>query len=270
MDQLEKAAPARVWAKGGDRPVLALHCSLAHSGAWAGLAEALNGVTTTAIDLPGHGRAPDWDGASDIHGLATELAAAWAERLGQGQPIDLMGHSFGGTVALRLAIERPDLVRSLTLFEPVYFVAAKLAGDPTYPPFDISHALIAERIAEGKSRLAVEEFLVDWGGGERFEDLPERMQAYILQRIPLVVAQNPVLLDDSPQLLAPGRLEGLRCPILMVEGSNSPPIISAIYRALAPRLPQLRRHVEPGAGHMVMITHAQPLAPGVQAHLEAC
>jgi lipase len=47
----------------------------------------------------------------------------------QGQPVDVIGHSFGGTVALRLAVERPDLVRSLVLIEPV-FVAALLADRP--------------------------------------------------------------------------------------------------------------------------------------------
>lgn len=53
------AAPFRVWEKGGARPVVALHCSLAHAGAWSGLVDHLSGVTVTALDQPGHGRAAD-------------------------------------------------------------------------------------------------------------------------------------------------------------------------------------------------------------------
>jgi pimeloyl-ACP methyl ester carboxylesterase len=122
---LADLAPHRTWARGGDRPVLALHCSLAHAGAWSGLVEGLSGVTVTAIDQIGHGKAEAWDGKTDLHGAATAAAVLMAERLGQGQPIDLMGHSFGGTVALRMALTRPDLVRSLTLVEPVIFAAAR-------------------------------------------------------------------------------------------------------------------------------------------------
>jgi pimeloyl-ACP methyl ester carboxylesterase len=77
------------------------------------LAEGLSGVTVTAINQIGHGKAADWDGVSDLHAAATAAAVRMAEALGQGQPIDVMGHSFGGTVALRVALTRPDLVRSL-------------------------------------------------------------------------------------------------------------------------------------------------------------
>ena len=62
--------------------MLALHCSLAHAGAWAGLAEALHGVTVTAIDQIGHGRAADWDESSDLHAQATAAAAGRRTSLG--------------------------------------------------------------------------------------------------------------------------------------------------------------------------------------------
>ena len=113
-----EAAPCRVWGKGGARPVLALHCSLAHAGAWSGLVDHLSGVTVTAPDQPGHGRAANWDGVSDLHGLTTRLSIEQAIRIGGNDPIDIIGHSFGATIALRMALERPDLVRSLVLIEP--------------------------------------------------------------------------------------------------------------------------------------------------------
>ena len=39
---------------------------------------------------------------------------------------------------------------------------------------------------------------------EGFADLPDRTRDYMIQRIPLIVAQNPVLLDDAAGMLRPG------------------------------------------------------------------
>ncbi|MBC7676775.1 MAG: alpha/beta fold hydrolase, partial [Rhodoferax sp.] len=136
------AAAFRVWDKGGARPVLALHCSLAHAGAWSGLVDHLSGVTVTALDQPGHGRAADWDGVTDLHGLTTRLSIEMAEAMGGGIPIDVIGHSFGATVALRMALERPDLVRSLVLIEPPLFAAARAGGSPAFALFKVEHLAV--------------------------------------------------------------------------------------------------------------------------------
>jgi len=265
---LADLAPHRTWARGGERPVLALHCSLAHAGAWSGLVEGLSGVTVTAIDQIGHGKAEAWDGKTDLHGAATAAAVLMAERLGQGQPIDLMGHSFGGTVALRMALTRPDLVRSLTLVEPVIFAAAR--GQAVYTQFRTRHLEFARLILAGERLAALQMFHGDWGTGEGLDALPERTRSYMFERIHLIEAQNPVLLDDAADLLAVGGLEAITVPTLLIDGANSPPIIDAVHAALAKRLPRTQRLSVQGAGHMVSITHAQSVAVGVQAHLDAC
>lgn len=262
--------PFRVWNRGGARPVLALHCSLAHAGAWSGLAERLSGVTITAMDQVGHGRAAAWDGVSDLHALTTAQAVAMAEAIGQGAAIDLFGHSFGGTVALRIALERPDLVRSLTLVEPVIFAAAEAARDPAYVPFRAAHLDFAGLVQAGKREEAAALFHGHWGSSDRFADLPARMQAYMLERIHFIVAQNPVLLDDAAGLLEEGGLEAVAVPVLLIDGAKSPPIIEAVHAALAARLQDVTRLSVPGAAHMVPITHTAPVAAAVQAHLERC
>jgi len=258
--------PWRVWDRGAARPVLAMHCSLAHSGAWLGLAERLSGVTVTALDQPGHGRSADWDGVSEIHGLTTRIATVMAESLGEGGPVDFIGHSFGGTVCLRIALERPELVRSLTLVEPVIFAAAK--GHPAYAPFRAGHEQLAHLLKADGRAAAAAQFHAAWGTGEPFADLSDRSRNYILDRIHHIAAQNPVLLDDAAGLLRPGGLEGIAVPVLLIEGGDSPPVIGAVQGALAARLPQGRRLVVSGAGHMVPITHPGAVAEAVQAHLD--
>ena len=109
----------------GPRAALMIHCSLASSAAWGGVARHLSGaLTMTAFDMPGHGRSGSWDARGEIQGVTAGIAADFLDA-----PADVIGHSFGATVALRLAVERPDLVRTLTLIEPVFFAVA-IADQP--------------------------------------------------------------------------------------------------------------------------------------------
>ena len=109
----------------GPRKVLAVHCTLAHSGAWRGVAAAMGSeVTFVTPDMLTHGRSPDWDKQGDFQTRNTQAIEPLLE-----EPMDVVGHSFGATVALRLALAHPDKVRSLTMIEPVFFAVAAI-DDP--------------------------------------------------------------------------------------------------------------------------------------------
>lgn len=257
----------RRWDRGGIRPVLALHCSLAHGGAWAGLAERLAGIDMIAPDLPGHGESADWQG-DDLHGLTTRIAIQLATDMAAqaGMPVDLFGHSFGGTVALRVALERPDLVRSLMLAEPVVFAAAR--DTSVWQDFTRAQQMVGEAMRACQPEQAAALFHGLWGTGIPLDRLPERQRRYIIDRMRLVSVLDPDLVDDRRGLLSPGGLERLAVPVLLAEGADSPPIVGAINGALAARLPSAHRARIDGARHMMPLTHAAQLAPFVQAHLE--
>lgn len=242
--------------------VLALHCSLAHGGAFTALAQNLPGHSLTAPDLIGHGKAPNWDGSADYHAAVTAQALAAIS-----EPLDLIGHSFGGTVALRLAIEHPHLVRSLTLIEPVFFAAARAVHDPAWDSFIADHQQFGALVASGDKTAAARQFHAIWGGDAGFDSLPARMQTYMADRIHLITAPWNVLLDDTPGLLAKGRLEALAVPVLLMQGDQSPPIINAITQALMARIPQAKSVKIKGTGHMLPITHAGEVAAHIRAHL---
>lgn len=248
---------------GSGREILALHCSLAHGGAWSAVAAHLPAMTVVAPDLPGHGRSPDWDGRADLHTLTTRECLA----LLPGGPVDLIGHSFGATVALRMALERPEAIRTLTLIEPVLFAAARGAGDPAWAQNRKALQPFADCMAAGDRPGAAAAFQSVWGTGDLFADLPASQRDYLAARIHLIPATNPTLDEDAAGLLAWGRLEGLGLPVLLVEGAASPPVIAAIQTELARRLPQVTRAVVPGAGHMAPITHPAEVAALVAAHI---
>lgn len=237
----------------GPRRALLIHCSLAEVGIWRGMAQTLSGaLTMTAFDLPGHGRSADWDGRGDMGAVCTAIAADFA---GENGPVDVIGHSFGGVIALRLAAERPDLVRSFTAIEPVFF-AAGLRGRPEACAEHLAEYHAFETAMEaGDLHEAARGFIGAWGGGRPWDSFSAEAQDRIAQQMPLVAAAGPTLYDDSGGLLERGVLEGVDSPALLLEGSEAPTIIPAINETLAARLPRARRGVIGGAGHMSVATH---------------
>ena len=104
----------------GDDQALLLHCSLANSRAWLPLAdEFIDILSMIAFYLPGHGMSQDWDYTSDYQDRCLDISSTFINK-----PIHLVGHSFGATVALRVAQRFPDFVKSISLIEPVFFAAA--------------------------------------------------------------------------------------------------------------------------------------------------
>ena len=229
-------------------PALIIHCSLARHEMLLPLARMLP-YRVTLFDLPGHGRSPDWDGVADYHRLTTSIAAKLAAPASH-----LIGHSFGATVALRLAIERADLLARLTLIEPVFFAAAR--DEPEYPAHIAGFAQFVAAMARGDRTGAARVFTDTWGAGG-WDQHSAATQAGIVRRIHLIEATVPAIEHDNAGMLKPGRIAGIVVPVTLIQGANSPPIIAAIHRVLAGLLPQSRLVTSPGAGHMVPVTHPQ-------------
>ncbi|WP_323715503.1 alpha/beta fold hydrolase [Paracoccus aminovorans] len=248
----------RRWPGNEDRPVLALHCMMGNASYWGPIARDLRAsVRIEAPDLPGHGQSPDWDGGPpDYHTAVTRAVAELITR-----PLDLIGHSMGATVALRIAVAAPEAVRSLTLIEPVLFAAAPDAAN------DRLLDRIGARFAAGEAAEAARDFLAIWGGVD-WESQTEAGKARLTRQIRLVQASNEALRRDSAHILRDGGLEAIDAPVLIVMGAESPPVIPAIADALAARLPDVGRARVPGAGHMLPITHPHQVAELIGLNLQ--
>lgn len=249
----------RSWGASG-RKLLMIHPSLAHSGAWAGVAAALDGAAQMrAFDLPGHGASADWDPARSFQEQARAMAETVVEDWGGG-PVDLLGHSFGATVALRLAVDRPDLVRSLTLYEPVFFTAAFRAFPALEAQHDAEFADYAGAWDAGDLEGATRAFLRIWGDGRPWDALPEAQRDSFRRRIALIDAIRDTNYGDPVGMLSRGRLAALAVPVMLMEGAESPIYVHRINDALRIEMPRARREVLPGAAHMGPLTHAAEVA----------
>ncbi len=249
----------------GPREAVAIHCSLSHSGSWGGIAGHVSGaLTLTAFDMPGHGRSAPWQGAGEIQEETAKIAATFCE----GGARDLIGHSFGATVALRLAVMRPELVRSLILIEPVFFAVA-FADDPAAKArFDAAMGPYARAVEAGDDMAAAEAFTALWGDGTAWPDIPRAHRAAMADQMYLIAAGHPALYEDVGGMLQPGVLAGVTQPVLLMEGNQSPDIIPAINEGLAKRLPRAERTIIAGAGHMAPMTHARQVSAEILRFLQ--
>lgn len=247
----------------GARPALALHCNLGHSGAFRGIGAELGDVLTIqAPDMPGHGRS-----AAYVAGtlMGQQMLDAILARLDG--PVDVIGHSYGGLLGLRLAIERPDLVRSLSLFEPVAMLAAKDRAPEAFSKNAAHMAQVFALFEAGEFEASVRLFVEEWGDGTPWEQLPAETRATFTRQVPVVMASQADVDDDVGDVIA--RLNQVAVPCLVMDGAVSPEIIHHVCDGLAESVQNGRRVTVAGAGHMGAITHAKEVAAEVRRTVES-
>lgn len=207
--------------------------------------------TFNSVDMLSHGRSPDWDGRGDFHDRMTQAIAPLIDA-----PLDLIGHSFGATLAFRLAQLFPQKVRSVCLFEPVLISAAKL-DDPQAVERLVQEELpVAEALARGDNALAARLFNRKWTeGGPRWPDMPETRRAALTRGVHILPSSHATVYEDRPGLLEPDALARLHMPMTLVAGEQTHPVIRIVSHAIARRVPDAVEEVVEGAGHMLPITN---------------
>jgi lipase len=124
--------------------VLAIHGLTGHGKRWQPLAtQHLAEISVAAPDLIGHGRS-SWSAPWTIDANVAALGAL-LEHQAEG-PVVVVGHSFGGAVAVHLAAAHPDLVAALILLDPAIGlngawmreIAEAMLASPDYP--DVAEA----------------------------------------------------------------------------------------------------------------------------------
>lgn len=250
----------------GPRRALALHCTMAFGGAWAGLARHLGErLTLRAPDMPSHGASADWDEASDFSETVYQASLSALESA----PMDLIGHSFGAATALRLAVEHPGRVRSLTVIEPVFFALSLRRQPEVMEDHDNRARAFTEAIARGDRVTAARTFNRMWSTeAPRWDSLPERTRAAMARAIHVVPDTHGFLYDDTAGLLAPGALDSLKVPTLVMRGAAAHPAIVAVNDGLEALIPGATQSVIAGAGHMAPISHPGAVARDIAALLD--
>ncbi len=261
-DQIIKGHAVHYARRDGDGPFwLGLHCSLASSAAWNEVIERSDpSWQFVNPDMPGHGETA-YDPARRLIDQAVETAATLIEQ--HGAPAHIAGHSFGGVTALGLALERPDLVKSLVLYEPVLF---RLLNDVDHPGWPAEKALNVElNAAFSKNHTeAARVFLSRWGQGGGLDDLKPHHKAHIIERIHLIAIANETLMGDDPEGLSADRLADIKVPVHVLAGAQTPDVIHQINDIICEQIPHAHRDLVEGAGHMGPMTHPSAMVAAMK------
>lgn len=244
----------------GMETVLLLHSSASSSAQWRALAGQLSGrFRVIAPDLYGYGASAPWPGHASFH-LAHE-----AERVRAllDEPAHVVGHSYGGAVALHFA--KGNEVRSLTLIEPAAFhvLVGRDAG-ALAEISEVGHAVTAA-LARGDYAAGMERFYDYWSVPGAWARLPQEKRASLTPYLAKVALDFHATLGSRERSAGYG---AVAAPVLLIQGTRSPAPTRRICRLLAEVLPDVRVKTIEGAGHMAPLTHRDAVNALVAGHLE--
>ncbi len=243
--------PARPAAKA----TLCLHCSTGSSRQWASLAAALgDGRRVIAPDLLGYGDNPPWPRGQPVS-LDDEVSRLMPLLECQDEPVDVVGHSFGAAVALKLALLRPHRVRSLCVYEPVLFglLREDAASDAARAQIHAISTRVDRALTRGAIEAAAALFIDFWSGDGAWKSMPQSRRDGVRARIEKVRADFEALFTEQITLAA---LRRLHVPVLCLSGKRSPAVARRVADLLTSTLPDVRSRRFVQAGHMGPVTDA--------------
>jgi len=251
---------------GAGAPLLLLHGHEQSATSWRWVIPALARTRRVlALSLPGHGESGP---AAGGHAPGADLApfvAAFCSAVGAEAPLDLVGHSAGGAIALRLALADPARIRTLTLVD-----SAGL-GREVHPLLALDTLPVIGELAVLISRLPGGDLTRTTMSAAMLFAQPWRIPAeFITEQHEL--ARQPGQLEASTAmaraLFGPygqrhillGRLSALTMPTLVIWGDLDYLLPVGQAHAAVKRLPHGRLAVFPDCGHLPHVEHPDRFA----------
>jgi pimeloyl-ACP methyl ester carboxylesterase len=252
----------------GQGPLAVLaHCSSASHTEWTQLIAALKPrFRVIAPDLAGYGRSGRWregqpfDPMLDVDMLITMCGL-------QSGSAHLVGHSYGGAIALEAARLMMSRVRSLTLIEPPSFHLLREGG---FPKEDKTIADLVGRVrramAKGDRRAAASAYMGFWIGRVRWWLAPAKLKAAVLDTMGKT-AQEFEMIDGLALRLEDYRL--VTAPTRLICGSRTTAPAKAVTRLLASAIPNAQVCEIKRAGHMSPYSHTDVVNARILEHIDA-
>jgi pimeloyl-ACP methyl ester carboxylesterase len=253
---------------GAGTPVVCIHASASSSAQWRSLMERLaSRYRVIAVDLYGSGRTSAWPGDRPMR-LDDQLALLEPVFRAAGDEFHLVGHSFGGAIALKAAFVDRSRVLSLALYEPVLFsVLMADARDGA-----AAREIVAVRddtirlVDQGELDASAARFVNYWMGEGAWAATPESRKPAIAAAMRAVKLEWHAAFSEPTPLHAFGAID---VPTLLLTGKKSKESARAIARLLRAVLLRVRAEDLEGVGHMAPVTQPERVNPLIERFLDA-
>lgn len=223
---------------GGERPVLAIHGTASAGRQWDALREFVSGRPLLAPTMPEQSAKARFDGFVDLISQ-------------QSCKIDVVAHSFGGAVAMKLANQIPHSINSLTLYDPVVPMTANASTGGL--PFDLWR--VWEKVSDASPTETMREFIEYWIGAGAWSKLSKQRHARLIQYAAVVKRDFSQMANgewNAEELCWAG-------PINLLYGTQSPAAVAEIGHLMQRTYPQLRLFRLEGLGHMAPLTQSHQM-----------
>lgn len=241
-----------------ERPILALHGSASSGAIWQPLSKSLEGDRIVlAPDLPGYGT------NTDMSELDASTRFGW---LGEaicslGGEFDLVGHSFGGAVAMVLANQYPDRVRSVMLYEPIVPPNSQIKDAPEVQElWSLWTSMLRLEIDQ-----AMALFCDFWSGEGCWDRINDRAKSRLINDYASVMLDFRQVFTGQMDI-AEQTYSG---SINLFCGDASHPIAIAMSKRLARQYGQASPELIKGLGHLGPVTHPEIVAEHFKTALES-
>jgi pimeloyl-ACP methyl ester carboxylesterase len=247
--------------------IVCIHSNASTCGQWRSLMDLLAPkYQVFAPDSYGSGKSPEWPSDRTIT-LHDEVALIEPVLAKAGSPLVLVGHSYGGGVALRAAIESPGRVRALVLYEPTLFALIEAQGPSPNEADGIRDAVADASVAldSGQPDAAAECFIDYWMGEGSWKNTPEVRRPAIAASVQNVRRWKHALFTEPTPRDA---FRSLDIPVLLMTGKRSTAAAHGVAKILAATLPRVEVLEFEKLGHMGPITHPEPVNDAISRFLE--
>lgn len=242
---------------GAGAPLLLIHGAGAHADLFDGVARSCSEQRRVIVyDRRGHSRSGSQP--APVKGyLARQVAdAAALLRALDAAPAAVFGWSVGGLIALGLALDHPELVERVVVYEPPLYASKHMPLTWAWPMLKVQvlSALGRERSA---AEVILRVLMARPDGTNGYDRVDETIRDGVLRNASTLLHEFKT---GTGEELTRERLQRLHCPITAILGSET----QAIFKEATQRLLEILPHVSvrriQGADHIAVMTHPAEVA----------